>query len=709
MASFFRYEAIMNDNVFKSIINYRNNLYKNDAKAFSYIPVWAGQVQNLIKNGILEKINWNELIERISVNYNAQSVIGIADTISELVLGKNIEYINEKNINSEFCISNKECIPKIKRNIYKNFFDISEDSINEDNNIVIDIDSNIAVNTANGLVYLNSVFRNNIAESSWIEQIKDVKYYNLVVIYGMANNSYIRQLVKSIDKEIPIMVYEPDVNIFKYNYIYTDMEDLLTKDNLYYIVEGLNTSYIKDVIKAHINYTNIGNIESYCSPGYDVLYATQIKNMEQLCRNALTDIRLNDNSIIKWSNLSTNNSILNMEYMVEGTDIYRLKKQFGNDVFDIPAIIVAAGPSLDKNIEELKYAKGKAFILGVDSSIRMMLKHNILPDAFVTLDPNKERVLFEDDMINDIPFFYNECSTHDVLENNRAKLILYNNSRYIYDSLNSLGKNNDAIDVGGSVACSAFSIARYLGFKNIIVIGQDLAFTDNKKHASTVYEETPVSDAEGSQYTTIEGANGEELLTYINFKSYRDWYEYFISHDTELNMINSTEGGALIHGAKHMSLKKAIDEYCKRDFNFSQYIQNTEVLFEKSEAEKLINLLKENIANCKNLKNIFEKCIECYQLLCKSSNEDEKEKCMYDIDKLIDEADKYSEINLIESYTRQTETVELYDLYDEKNVLWNDIAKKGINVSNSYLEAIDKVQNVFYKGIENIEKKCIGI
>ena len=82
---------------------------------------------------------------------------------------------------------------------------------------------------------------------------------------------------------------------------------------------------------------------------------------------------------------------------------------------------------------------------------------------------------------------------------------------------------------------------------------------------------------------------------------------------------------------------------------------------------------------------------------------------MYDIDKLIDEADKYSEINLIESYTRQTETVELCDLYDEKNVLWNDIAKKGINVSNSYLEAIDKVQNVFYKGIENIEKKCIGI
>ena len=103
-------------------------------------------------------------------------------------------------------------------------------------------------------------------------------------------------------------------------------------------------------------------------------------------------------------------------------------------------------------------------------------------------------MLFEDDMINDIPFFYNECSTHDVLENNRAKLILYNNSRYIYDSLNSLGKNNDAIDVGGSVACFCFSIARYLGFKNIIVIGQDLAFTDNKNMRQLYMKETPVSE-----------------------------------------------------------------------------------------------------------------------------------------------------------------------------------------------------------------------
>ena len=47
------------------------------------------------------------------------------------------------------------------------------------------------------------------------------------------------------------------------------------------------------------------------------------------------------------------------------------------------------------------------------------------------------------------------------------------------DILKKFGIENDFIDSGGSVANSAFSVARYLGFKNIILIGQDLAFTNN--------------------------------------------------------------------------------------------------------------------------------------------------------------------------------------------------------------------------------------
>lgn len=710
MASFFRLEVLMDNNsIYEKIEQYRNKLYENNAESFGYLPRFVESVQTLVKNNKIQVLNWNEFITMVSDSYYSQSVIGVGDIISRLLLNENIDSYNNIKIDSKYCKINKNNIPEIKKDIYKSFYEIEENEITDDN-IIIDINGNVAVNTADGIVYLNSIIHNHNAEKSWTKQFNSIKYYNFVIIYGMANNEYIRYIIKNIDEEIPIMIYEPNENIFKYNFTYSDMRELLCKDNLYYIVEGINEGYIKDVVDSYINYTNMDKIIFYCSPGYDVLYANNVNKLERACKDILTDIRLNDNSIIKWSSLAIQNTLLNMKYMIDGTDIYRVKRQLNKiNISDIPAIIVAAGPSLDKNIDYLKYAKGRAFILAVDSSIRMMLKHNILPDSFVTLDPNKERVLFENDKINDVPFFYNTCSTHDVLEKNRSIRILYNHSWYIHESLNLLGRKNDVISVGGSVACAAFSIARYLGFKNIIVIGQDLAFTDNKKHASIVYDETPVSETERDSYTTIEGANGEELLTYINFKAYRNWYENYIVHDPELNMINATEGGALIHGAEHISLKKAIDKYCNLKFDFKKCIENVELLFDKQETSKIINLIKENIINCDKLENMFDQCIRLYKLIC--NNIDEKQKNIYidDINKIIKRIDTYHEMNLVESYTRLAEINELHNIYDEKNILWNDITQKGINLCNSNIEAIKKVQKIFDEGIKNIEEKYTDI
>lgn len=69
------------------------------------------------------------------------------------------------------------------------------------------------------------------------------------------------------------------------------------------------------------------------------------------------------------------------------------------------AVLVAAGPSLDDNIEYLKDIKGKAFILAVDSAIRMCEEHHIKPDGFATIDPQKQEVLFENQTADETPLF----------------------------------------------------------------------------------------------------------------------------------------------------------------------------------------------------------------------------------------------------------------------------------------------------------------
>ena len=56
---------------------------------------------------------------------------------------------------------------------------------------------------------------------------------------------------------------------------------------------------------------------------------------------------------------------------------------------DISAIVIAAGPSLNKNIKELKRAKGKAFLIAVDTAVKRLLKEGIVPDMYATLDGMK--------------------------------------------------------------------------------------------------------------------------------------------------------------------------------------------------------------------------------------------------------------------------------------------------------------------------------
>jgi len=54
---------------------------------------------------------------------------------------------------------------------------------------------------------------------------------------------------------------------------------------------------------------------------------------------------------------------------------------------DVPIIIVSTGPSLDKNIDLLKEAKGRALIISAGSALRPLLMRNIKPDFFAIIDP----------------------------------------------------------------------------------------------------------------------------------------------------------------------------------------------------------------------------------------------------------------------------------------------------------------------------------
>jgi hypothetical protein len=113
--------------------------------------------------------------------------------------------------------------------------------------------------------------------------------------------------------------------------------------------------------------------------------------------------------------------------------------------------------------------------------------------------------------------------------------------------------NYDVLPQGGTVAHLCTSLAAYMGCKNIILIGQDLAYTENKIHDETSFDEKQENnDAKKQRNTLIEtrGNYEEKVITDYSMNNMRIWFEKLIDKNPEYNYINCTEGGAFINGTK---------------------------------------------------------------------------------------------------------------------------------------------------------------
>ena len=82
---------------------------------------------------------------------------------------------------------------------------------------------------------------------------------------------------------------------------------------------------------------------------------------------------------------------------------------------DITGIVVAAGPSLNKNIKELKRAKGKAFIIAVDTALKPLLREGIIPDMFFIVDAMKPLDLVDMNGVEQIPMVTTLNATPEIL------------------------------------------------------------------------------------------------------------------------------------------------------------------------------------------------------------------------------------------------------------------------------------------------------
>ncbi|MPQ04772.1 DUF115 domain-containing protein, partial [Campylobacter jejuni] len=140
------------------------------------------------------------------------------------------------------------------------------------------------------------------------------------------------------------------------------------------------------------------------------------------------------------------------------------------------AIVVSAGPSLAKQLPLLKAYQDKAVIFCADGALSMLEKEGIIPDYVTNLDFTDLAMKFFQNKENKTSLNMLSCATHPSLVHflDNKSVVLRDDPLYQRFNLNDFGY----IDTGTHVSHFSYTLALALGFKNIIMIGQDLAFDE---------------------------------------------------------------------------------------------------------------------------------------------------------------------------------------------------------------------------------------
>lgn len=261
------------------------------------------------------------------------------------------------------------------------------------------------------------------------------------------------------------------------------------------------------------------------------------------------------------------------------TNRFRQLTGIGHDYFldslkgafaGVPAILVAGGPSLNKNIHLLGQAKDKAVIIAADAAIPPLLAHGVRPDFVGSIDMQPLTYEKYGNHANDLSGVSLVCApwvTPKVPKYLNVERVFWLFSQNDMEKwLNSLLGGVLTFPGAGTVAQLDFYAAILLGCSPIIFVGQDFAFSEDQSHAENIIlsgqQKVEQLLAEKKELHHVPGTLGGTVVTDRTYLGMRKTFEETIRANPN-TYINATEGGAHIEGTRVMPLREVLAEFCR--------------------------------------------------------------------------------------------------------------------------------------------------
>lgn len=593
---------------------------------------------------------------------------------------------------------NIDCIKEIRETLYKGIEQKKDTKKHEVDNIFTvnsKEDENLSLVVIKERIEyrLNSNYYPIKEAKQWSAQYEIKNLNSIIVMFGLGNGVFARELISKMKKNDFLFIYEPSFEIFEFVINNYDMSDIIKNSNVIISIDDIDRTTYYSTFEGQLSITNMTS-QIWCThPKYSELYSENYQDFVKNLKEHIHHSMLNINTRKHFGMRYIENTLNNLYYIKDSNRLI----DYSNVInIEIPAIILAAGPSLKEDINDLKKIKGKAYIFVVDRILDYVLDEGIEPDFIVTVDPIKPLEYFTRRPDVKIPLLCNVDSNWEILKHHKGKKIICCVDEYIGKLYLNINLEPPMLELGNSVATVAFSACEKLGFKTIILAGQDLAYDGELTHAGGIAEKITT---ENEIY--VKGIDGNQVRSRWDWYEFLRWYKRKIELNPDLTVIDIKRKGAKIDGTKNLPLDIAMKEYCTKEIDREQ-LGNIKSTFTEENKEEINKFIVNSFDEFEKIKVVTNKAIDICKKQIKgykrysNTNKSFKNRLKM-ISKINKDIINTSIYALVENMINAKSTYELSKLYQLSDDEVDDTIltyERSINIYNTILEVIDIIKPI---------------
>lgn len=412
-----------------------------------------------------------------------------------------------------------------------------------------------------------------------------------------------------------IIVIINDIELFNYVYHKTDTNYLNDLDIFFFDSADSYESILSilDINKVKgVELISLPSLTKEEKESTRKFYSLFCKSIEIAFSDILTKMH--------FETIWTKNILLNSPILAKSKDISNFKSIFN----DKKAILVCAGPTLQKSLEYIKANKNDLIIIAIDTAYSILAKNNIVPHFILSADAG---------LFNAYDFIYEQSEfpylVMDLILNEKVIKIIPKTTRIItFSSTHSLDiiktlKESanikiDSLFMSNTIATAIIDFAYYLGFTEVLLIGFDNSYPFYYRHVKHtlsyeyhINETNKLNTLESYYFNAIKQRSNVENYPPVDFV-FENQLKYFATLNerySEMKIKRITDEAIKIDSIEEGSINSFLDKNIYKDA-----IDLINKHYEKNNRDNDIKMLIKNLYSemCKSLELLKKDATDIY-------------------------------------------------------------------------------------------------